>query len=171
LTRNIRLVAVSAGDSPASKTRALVESIVKERGGELIDLSQLSADGLLGRREDDEVARTVASAAAADVLIVASPVYRATYTGALKAFFDRFQPGALANTAVVLVATAAVPEHFLALDTGGRALVASVDGWTVPRVVYATGEDFVDGVPTSGLLARLREAVDQAERLAETLGT
>jgi FMN reductase len=162
----VKLVAVSGADSPTSKTRALVAAIVEERGGELIDLSQLSADGLLGRREDGAVAKAVESASNANVLIVATPVYRATYTGAIKAFFDRFQPRALAKTAVVLVATAIAKEHFLSLDTGGRSLVASLEGWTVPQVVYATGDDFVDGKPSDELLDSLRSAVDQAEALA-----
>lgn len=169
MTNDIRLVALSAGDSPTSKTRALVAPVVAERGGELIDLLDLPADALLGRREDEAVARAVETASNAHVLIVATPVYRATYTGALKAFFDRFQPRALASTAVVLVATAAVPEHFLALDTGARALIASLEGWSVPAVVYATGEDFVDGSPTQAVLDALRAAVDQAERTARTI--
>ena len=165
-----RLVAVSGADSPTSKTRALAAKIVDERGGELIDLSQLPADGLLGRAEDAAVARAVESASNADVLIVATPVYRATYTGAIKAFFDRFAPRALARTAVVLVATAIAREHFLSLDTGGRSLIASLEGWTVPTVVYATGDDFVDGEPSEDLLDKLRVAVEQGEAIARSIG-
>jgi FMN reductase len=165
----VKIVAVSGADSPTSKTRALVKALVDERGGELIDLLELPADALLGRREDEAVARSVASASEADVLIVATPVYRATYTGAIKAFFDRFAPRALAKTAVVLVATAGIKEHFLTLDTGGRSLIASLEGWTVPQVVYATGDDFVDGTPSEALLETLRTAVDQAEAVARTI--
>jgi FMN reductase len=142
---------------------------VDERGGELIDLSQLGAEGLLGRQHDEAVERAVTAASNAQVLIVASPVYRATYSGALKAFFDRFPPQGLAGTAVVLVATAAIAEHFLALDTGARALIASLEGWTVPAVVYATHDDFVEGVPSPEILDRLRAAVDQAELVARML--
>ena len=165
----MKLVAVSGADSPTSKTRALVKALVDERGGELIDLHELPADGLLGRTEDADVARAVDAASNAQVLIVATPVYRATYTGAIKAFFDRFAPRALARTAVVLVATAGIKEHFLTLDTGGRSLVASLEGWTVPQVVYATGDDFVDGKPSEALLDTLRSAVDQAEAIARSI--
>jgi FMN reductase len=165
----LKLVGISAGDSPASKTRALVAAIVEERGGELVDLSQLDAGALLGRREDEQVAAAVKAAEESQVLVVATPVYRATYTGALKAFFDRFQPRALRDTAVVLVATAGIREHFLAVDTGMRALVASLEGWSVPAVLYATGEDFVDGVPSSEILESLRSAVDQAESLSRAI--
>ena len=166
MTVPVRMVAVSAGESPGSKTLALVAPVVAEHGGEVIDLSQLSAEGLLGRSEDAAVSRAVEVAANADVLIVATPIYRATYTGALKAFFDRFAPGALHGTTVVLVATAKIREHYLALDTGGRALIASLDGQTIPTVVYATGDDFVDGSPTAGALDILRAAVSEAIRVA-----
>src|SRR5688572_10170549 len=129
----MKLVAVSAGDSPGSKTRALASAaLVLSGGGELIDLHELPADALLGRADDDLVADAVAASMAADVLVVATPVYRATYTGALKAFFDRFPYGGLSATAVVLAATAGAAEHFLALDTGLRAMIASLSGWTVP---------------------------------------
>jgi FMN reductase len=165
----LTLVAVSAGESASSKTLKLVAGEVTARGGRVIDLSALSADGLLGRAEDPAVADAVAAAATASVLIVATPIYRATYTGALKAFFDRFQPSALARTAVVLVATAGIPDHFLALDTGARALVASLEGTTVSKVVYAISADFVDGVPKPELADRLRGAIDQAEAVAATL--
>jgi hypothetical protein len=45
-------------------------------------------------------------------------------------------------------------------------LIASLEGWTVPKVVYATRDDFVDGAPTNEILTTLREAVDQAGRVA-----
>lgn len=51
MTEPVGVVAVSAGESPLSKTRALLEPVVEEYGGQTIDLSQLSADGLLGRTE------------------------------------------------------------------------------------------------------------------------
>ena len=86
--------------------------------------------------------------------------------GALKAFLDRFPTDALAGTAVVLAATAGGPTHYLALDTGGRAVVASLSGWTVPTVVYATAAGFSDGVPSDAVLDTLRVALAQARSVA-----
>src|SRR5262249_19322327 len=65
-----------------------------------------------------------------------------------------------------LVATAAGPQHYLALDTSGRALVASLDGFAVPTVVYATSADIVDGVAGDEVVARLRQAMAEAARVA-----
>jgi FMN reductase len=163
------LVAVSAGESASSKTLRLVAGEVGDRGGRVIDLSTLSADGLMGRAEDPAVADAVAAAAAASVLVVATPTYRATYTGPLKCFFDRFDAGALTGTAVVLVATAGIPDHFLSLDTGGRALIASLGGTTVSKVVFAVSSDFVDGEPSPELRDRLRAAIDEADAVAKAI--
>jgi hypothetical protein len=61
-------------------------------------------------------------------------------------------------------------DHYLALDTGGRALIASLDGLVVPKVVYAVSADFVDGEPRAELLDALRAAIDQAEDVAKAIG-
>jgi FMN reductase len=160
-------VVVSSGDSPTSKTRALAAAALDLGGeGRLIDLIGLPADALLGRRHDDMVDDAVAAASAATVLVLATPIYRATFNGTLKAFLDRFPADALSRTAVVLAATAATPDHYLSLDTGGRSVVASLGGWTVPTVVYATGADFTDGRPSDPVVAILRTALDQATSLS-----
>lgn len=164
------LVAVSSGDSPASRTRVLARAAVEAGGGgRLVDLGDLPADALLGRCSDPAVDEAVDAASSAGVLVLATPVYRATYNGSLKAFLDRFPTGALARTAVVLAATAASPAHFLALDTGGRALVASLGGWTVPTVVYATPADVVDGLLGSSVTSALNAALGEARALAAVL--
>jgi NAD(P)H-dependent FMN reductase len=183
----VSLVVVSSGDSATSKTRALAGAALRigrelhvgrsnpeghdggtDPGGLIIDLIDLPADALLGRRQDDGVDAAVATASAASVLVLATPVYRATFNGTLKAFLDRFGTDALARTAVVLMATAATPAHFLSLDTGGRSVVASLGGWTVPTVVYAVGADFTDGHPGDAIVATVRIALQQAASLAAT---
>lgn len=164
------LVVVSSGDSPTSKTRALAAAALElSGGGLLVDLIELPADALLGRTRDGAVDDAVAAASSAGILVLATPIYRATFNGTLKAFLDRFPTDALLRTAVVLAATAASPAHFLSLDTGGRAVVASLGGWTVPNVVYATGADFDGGLPGPTLLESLRVALAQARALAATL--
>lgn len=161
-----RLVAISAGDSPTSKTRALAKAALDAGGGgELIDLLELSADGLLGRREDASVAAAVSLAVEAEVLVVATPIYRATYTGALKAFFDRLPTDGLQGVGVVLCATAGSPMHFLALDTGLRPMIASLAGFSVPTTVYVTSADFDDGEPNAAVHRTLQTALAEAERV------
>ena len=47
----------------------------------------------------------------ADLLLVATPTYKGTYTGLLKLFLDRYQAGDLAGVVAVPLAIAGKPEH------------------------------------------------------------
>ncbi len=170
MSSELELVVVSSGDSPTSKTRALANAAIEiGGGGRLFDLIDLPADALLGRRKDQALDDAVTAASSAGILLLATPIYRATFNGSMKAFLDRFPTDALLRTAVVLGATAGSPTHFLSLDTGGRSAVASLGGWTVPTVVYATAADFIDGVPVPSLLDTLAIALAQARTLASAL--
>ena len=164
------LVVVSSSDSATSKTRALADAAIDlGGGGHLVDLVELPADALLGRRQDRAVDDAVGAASAAAVLVLATPVYRATFNGSLKAFLDRFPTDALLQTAVVLAATAGFAGPLPVPGHRGRAVVASLGGWTVPTVVYATGADFDDGRPVPSLLENLSLALGQARSLATVL--
>jgi hypothetical protein len=63
------------------------------------------------------------------------------------------------------VLTAASPAHFLAIDHGFAPLFASLDGVTAPGV-YATDDQFADGVPSDALRRRIDEVADAAVALA-----
>ena len=161
-----RLLALNASHSATGSTRALADlAVVRNGEGRVVDLVSLSAAGLLGVGSDEEVSALLVDIAAADVLVLATPVYRATYSGIAKVVFDQLPQDALRGTAVVLAATAAGPGHFLALDTGGRALVASLGGWTVPTVVYASKADFDGGVPSDVVARAFDDALDEARRV------
>lgn len=164
------LVAVNGSPSDTSKTHAVAAAaITLHGGGTLIDLTDLDGDALLLRGEHDSVKAALAAIAVADVVVLVTPVYRATFSGLLKLLLDQLPHGALEGTAVVLAATGASSAHYLSLDTGLRAVVASLGGWAVPTVVYATGDDFNEGnEPAPELLDRLQQALDEAARIAST---
>jgi FMN reductase len=160
------LIALNASHAATGSTRALADLAVELfGGGRVVDLAALDPAALIGVGTDDAVAALLADIAAAEVLLLATPVYRATYSGIAKVVFDQLPQGALSGTSVVLAATAAGPHHYLSLDTGGRALVASLGGWCVPSVVYATKADFADGVPSDAVRNGLELALGEARRL------
>jgi len=67
----------------------------------------------------------------ADLLVVASPTYKATYTGLLKAFLDRLPHLNLRGVVAIPVMTGADLRHSMAPDTHLRALLVEL-GATVP---------------------------------------
>ena len=131
-----------------------------------IDLAELPPAGLLGRTTDAEVVRAIDAVVQSDVLVVATPIYRATYSGLLKVFFDLLPADALVGTVVIPIATGGGPGHLLAIDQGLRPLLASLGALVVPLGVYGFESQFRDGVPDSALLARVDQAVEQAQVLA-----
>jgi FMN reductase len=134
--------------------------------GRLLDLGALDADALLGRASHPSVDDALAAVSSADVLVVVTPVYRATYSGLLKVLFDQLAAGALEGTACVLSATGGSFHHYLSLDTGLRSLVASLGGWSVPTVVYATGDDFAEGnQPLPTVVEPLTQALAEARQV------
>lgn len=169
-----RAVAISGSPSPDSASRLLADRVLTlleahDFTTELIDLSSLPADALLGRTEDAGVAGGLAAVDGASVLVLATPVYRATYTALLKTLFDLMPQGALSGKAAVLIATGYGAGHLLSIDHGLRPLVASLDGLSTATAIYATGDGVVDGTPVPELEARLVQAADEAAALAAAL--
>jgi FMN reductase len=120
----------------------------------LIDLATLPADALLARAQSAEVDEAIAAVGQADIVIAASPTYRALYTGLLKCFFDLMPPGHLAGKRCIGLQTGIAPEHALAAEYGFRPLFASLGG--VPAdVLYATDAEFEEGAPGQGLKERI----------------
>ena len=159
---------MNGSPSTISKTHSLAAAALDiAGGGTLVNVSELDADALLLRGEHESVRDAIDALVGADVIVLVTPVYRATYSGLLKVVLDQLPTDALRGTAVLLAATAGSGAHYLALDTGLRAAVASLSGWSVPTVAYATGDDFdTDGQPGERILEALRRGVDEARTIA-----
>jgi FMN reductase len=111
----------------------------------LIDLSQLPADALLARRKAPELDEVLAAVSMCQVLVVGTPIYRAAYSGQLKALFDLLPQNALAACVAGLIATGGIADHQLAIDHTLRPLVASLGGLSAARSIYATDAMFPAG--------------------------
>lgn len=80
---------------------------------------------------DSRPAEARAAVAASPLLVVATPVYKATYTGLLKVFLDGYGGNALAGVTAVGVILSAAPAHLLATDIHLRSLLVEL-GASVP---------------------------------------
>lgn len=104
----------------------------------------------------------------ADAYIFASPIYRGTYTGALKNFLDLIPNGQdgwdpLRGKTVGLIATGGSLRHFMALDHGLRPIFAFFGATTLARGVYLSTEDFDPARQPTG------EAAEQLAQLGREL--
>jgi NAD(P)H-dependent FMN reductase len=94
--------------------------------------SGLFADGRPLDRFPDDTARVVGAIAEADVVLLASPVYRASFTGALKNLLDLTPVEALRAKPVGIVAMGATLHHYLGVDWQLRAVLAWFGALVVP---------------------------------------
>ena len=125
-------VAVVVGNpKPQSRTLAAAVHVATELVGEpdlVVDLAELGARLL--DWQDPGLVDLVAEVGAADLVVVASPTYKATYTGLLKLFLDRFATDGLRGVAVPLMLGAG-PARALAPELTLRPVLAELGGTTV----------------------------------------
>lgn len=130
--RKLLVVAISGSPSPASATAQLAEHAL----GQLppasfavrhIRLRDIDAAALLGARPDDAgLAEAMACIEAADGIVVATPIYKAAYSGLLKAFLDLLPQFGFAGKTILQLATGGSLAHVLALDYALRPVLQSM---------------------------------------------
>lgn len=179
MTRPLRLVAVSGGLQRPSKSAALAEHLLDLIADEvpceqhLVELGQLAPQlaGAVWRSQlPDTVERELGAVEQADILVVTTPVYRGSYTGLFKHFFDFIHQDALIDTPVLLAATGGSERHALMIDHQLRPLFSFFQARTLPLGVYATDKDFADyRLQDEALIERARLAVQRALPLVELM--
>ncbi len=132
-------VAVVVGNpKPGSRTLDAALRVARELTGRDADLVVDLAD--LGVRlldwSDPEVSRLVAEVGDADLVVVASPTYKATYTGLLKLFLDRFAGGTGLTGVAIPLMLGAGPTHALAPEVYLRPLLTELGGVVPVRALY-----------------------------------
>lgn len=152
----LRAVTVNGSPSDPSKTMGLVNLILQTLA-QMMPLDTVQIDvyrlgpGFTGAMERDDVTPDAESALrtaeTADLLIPATPVFRGSYTGMFKHFFDLVDQYALANKPVILVATGGSERHALVLEYALRPLFGFFQALTVPVAFYAPAGDFDGTVP------------------------
>ncbi len=162
----LQAIGISGSPSPNSRSRLLLDHTLAQLATlgvdtHLLDLSELPAEALLARRRDDAVDAAVQKATQAQILVLGTPIYRATYTGQLKAFLDLFPQAALRGRVTGLIATGASPLHALSIDHGLRPLVASLAGLTAAQAVYVTDAQFPDKTQVPEAIGQLTLALAQ----------
>jgi FMN reductase len=127
-----------AGSRTAAAAASVAELLASELGtpyriDELIDLVTLAPAIFQGDVAEDHAAleEAIDLVSSASVIVVATPVYKGSYTGLLKSFLDVLRPSALAGSVVVPVTVSAAPSHKLLADQHLRPVLAEL-GASVP---------------------------------------
>ncbi|MCW2915754.1 MAG: NADPH-dependent reductase [Actinomycetia bacterium] len=165
-------VVIVGNPRPGSRTHSAAVSAARAVAGAagidaepvVIDLSAL-APGLLLTEPSAVIADALAVVASADLVVVASPTYKATYTGLLKVFLDRLPSGALEGVVALPLLVMGAPQHALAVEVHLRPLLVEL-GATVPTPGLALLESQFDQLDS--VLAEWANKIVSAVRGAVT---
>jgi FMN reductase len=150
----MRIAVVVGNPKPASRTlnvalatADVLATVVDETSDRLVvDLADYGADLLDWTSE--RAGRACSEVASSELIVVASPTYKATYTGLLKVFFDRYGNRALEGNVAVPVMTGASLVHALAPETHLRPLLVELGAATPTRALYVTEPEMTDLAPS-----------------------
>jgi len=175
------LVAVVGSVTPPGRLRQAIEfALAQARQASpdlettLIDLAEHKvsfADGRPLQAYGDDTATVVSKLAAADSVLLATPVYRATFTGALKNLLDLTPVEALQGKPVAIVAMGATLHHYLGADWQLRAVLSWFGALTLPTSVYLTSSHFSEGkLADATAIADLAQLTAGIVNLSRTAG-
>jgi len=142
------VLAISGSPSGTSRTAALA-------AGALDRLSRLgfaprhlavrdlpAVELLSGKTSHAAIRRALEEIAAADGLIVATPIYKASYTGVLKALLDVLPQSGFAGKAVLPLATGGTLAHLLAVDYALRPVLTALGARHVAQGAFLLDSAF-----------------------------
>lgn len=173
------IVLIAGSPSKSSRAATLFRRVIDGAAAHgiashTIEVRELPpADLLGGVRDSAALAPAIAALGRASGVVVATPVYKAAYTGLLKCFLDVLPEAALRGKAVLPIVTAAAPAHALALDYALKPVLASLFPTRTLAGFFATDGEFTTEADGSLALkpetaARLDAAV--ADFVAALLG-
>jgi len=147
-----RILAISGSPSAKSSGTRLIEHVLTHVPQERFDcdtlrLAELDANALIrADTAEPSISAAVRAVAAAEGLIVVTPIYKAAYSGLLKCFLDLLPQFGLAGKAVMPLATGGSVAHLLSLDYGLRPVLQSMGVRHVVQSVLVTAPQMrVDG--------------------------
>jgi FMN reductase len=179
---SIKIVGISGSLSKQSKTELAVqkaldfaEELNVNAETEIIPLSEYDLVFCDGRNPELYIGDTlevINKIIEADALIVGSPIYRGTFSGAFKNLFDLIPNDSLKGKAVGIVATGGSDHHFLAVEHQFKPLLGYFNAYVIPGGVYANNSHFKDGqLVAEDILKRLEKLSEETVRLTALLHT
>jgi len=165
----MHVVSLSGSPSLHSRSAWLLQHAAARIGSRAeaiqhIDLRQLPAQALLaGDARHPALRAAIEPLLAADVLLVATPIYKAAYSGLLKVFIDLLPPDALRHTSVLPLATGGSAGHFLALDYALKPVLSALGARHILDAVYALDSQLPrDDQGRYSLADELQQRLDRA---------
>jgi len=163
------ILIIAGSPSASSKSGALFEHIRQQLAKEsltsrVVSVRDFPAEDLLHAKYDspvfDEIKKLVENASG---IIVTTPIYKASYTGALKALLDILPQTALRGKTVLPIANGGSPAHLLAIDYAIKPVLSALGATDLLQGVYIVeGQLKVDSDGVAVFTDELRARIDDS---------
>ncbi|MCW3478145.1 NADPH-dependent FMN reductase [Neisseriaceae bacterium JH1-16] len=163
------VVALAGSPSATSRSLKLAEQAKALLAEQQIDTLLVSvydfpAEDLLYARFDSPAIKNLRSLIAnAAGVVIATPIYKAAYSGALKTLLDLLPEDALANKPTLPLASGGTAAHLLALDYALKPVLTTLKARDIQQGVFAIDKHI--GVDADGAI-RLEPELDERLRAA-----
>jgi FMN reductase len=145
-----KIAIVTGNPKPQSRTHGVAVAVADaiaaavDPGAGRLDIDLADYAPRLFDWADEDLTKLTAEVAASDVAVFASPTYKASYTGLLKAFLDRYGSNGLAGVVAVPVMTGGWPGHLLAVEVHLRPVLVELGAIVPARGLYVTEPELAD---------------------------
>jgi FMN reductase len=136
------VLAIAGSPSHPSRTYSVLEYAKQHLEAErvsttLFSVRDLPAEALLFAQFDHaDVKEAIALVEQASAIIISTPVYKASYTGVLKAFLDLLPQNALVGKPILPIATGGTIAHLLSIDYALKPVLSTLGARHIFAGVY-----------------------------------
>jgi FMN reductase len=126
------ILAISSSPSPTSRTAKVADYVLQRIADPTfmtrhIQIREMDPEAMISAKSAHvSVQRTVIAVEQADGIVIATPIFKASYSGLLKIFLDLLPQYALAGKAILPIATGGSLAHLLALDYALRPVLQTM---------------------------------------------
>ncbi len=167
-----KVVIISGSPTPTSRLHGVIDHVRAQLDGagiqtDWIKVRDIPAEDLLYAKFDSEaIVKANELVAQADAVFVATPVYKASYTGVLKAFLDLLPQKGLANKIVLPLAVGGTISHLLAIDYALKPVLSALGAQNILQGVFVLDKQVSWGENGQALLddeitVRLHQAAEE----------
>jgi FMN reductase len=179
----MKIVGIQGSPSASSRSGSLLSLAQSRLQGvasntHAIAVRELPAQALLHAQFDHpSIRQALAEVEQAQVVLIATPIYKAAYSGVLKAFLDLLPQDGLRGKAVLPLATGGSIAHLLALDYALKPVLSALGARDILDPVFATDaqitkHETLGYVPGPDIVERvdlaLQTLIDRAEEFARS---
>ncbi len=142
----MNIISLLGSPSETSRSAALLhhaQSLLAPYAAQVhtVSVRDLPAQALLHARfGDPALVAAIQKVQDAQIVLVATPIYKAAYSGLLKSFLDLLPQDGLRDKTVLPLATGGSPAHLLAVDYALKPVLSALGARDILDGVFATDE-------------------------------